>query len=359
MHSLAHARAYRDCRPAPLLFFREPRVAEPEPQRPPPLPAPVDPETATDWTGVHERLASLGHDRATHEREVCRWLRAAERLAVHARAGYASVGELAERLLGLNARQTSERLRIARVLRELKLLDAALATGELSWSAVRELTRVATVETERPWLDWAKGRRLRQLEAAVATRKPGDGPGDPSDPSRIQHRLAFQVRAETMALFRDLQSAVRADLGGDLDDDTLLDEIARRALGGPGDDGRASYQLAVTRCDACGRASIDAAGASFEVDAAVAVMAACDSQDLDLRAASTHVGTRGGRGSAAGPHPASTHVGTRAGRATQSIPPATRRAVVRRDHRRCRARMLEPPLPGRAPPRPAVRGWRP
>jgi hypothetical protein len=74
------------------------------------------------------------------------------------------------------------------------------------------------------------------------------------------HRLRFEVRAETMALFRDAQAAIRAQLGGEVDDDTLLYEIARRALGGPGDEGRASYQVAVTRCEDCGRTSIDAGG---------------------------------------------------------------------------------------------------
>ena len=117
-----------------------------------------------------------------------------------------------------------------------------------------------------------------------------------------------------MALFRDLQAAVRKDLGGDVDDDAMLYEIARRALGGPGDEGRAGYQVAVTRCDECGRMSIDAGGVGHPVDEVVAEMVTCDSQVVEGRAG-------------AGPH-----VGARA---TQTIPPATRRRVLRRDHKRC------------------------
>jgi hypothetical protein len=157
---------------------------------------------------------------------------------------------------------------------------------------------------------------VHQVERAVAARLPGDGPSARPDPSRVKHRLAFEVRAETMALFGDLQAAVRADLGGAVDDDAVLYEIARRALGGPTDEGRASYQVAITRCDACGLASIEAAGASHEIDATVSEMAACDAQRL------------GDVGAAPSPH-----VGAR--RATQTIPPATRRAVMRRDRGRC------------------------
>jgi hypothetical protein len=292
------------------------------------VPPKLEPETAVDWILVHERIVTLGKERALHEREVCRWLCCAERLGVHARAGYASVREYAERTLGLDGRQTEERLRVGRALACLPALDGALAAGALCWSAVRELSRIATVETELAWLAFAKGRSMREVEKAVAARHPGDGPKAPVDPSIVKHRLRFEVRAETMALFRDLQARVRADLsfGGQIDDDTLLFEIARRALGGPDDEGRASYQVAVSRCDACGLASIDSGAHSERVDEAVAEMLDCDSQQL---------GQVDGRNEATGPHVgASTARATRP-RATQTIPPAIRRQVMRRDRKRC------------------------
>ncbi len=292
---------------------------------------PLEPETVSDWALAHARIEALGKERAGHEREVCRWLSCAERLGVHRRAGYASLREYAGRMLGLRGRQTEERLRVGRVLAELPALDGALASGSLSWSAVRELSRIATAATEVAWIEWAKGRPARAIEKAVASRLPGDGPRDAGDASRIQHRLSFAVRPETIALFRDLQARVRSDLGGHVDDDTLLFEIARRALhsgsgGGPDDDGRASYQVAVSRCDACGRASIDAGGESVVVDPAVAAMFECDHQ---------HVGRVDGSSEEA----TSPHVGpgtpSPRGRATQTIPPAIRRQVLRRDRRRC------------------------
>jgi hypothetical protein len=211
-----------------------------------------EPETTSDWNPVHQRITELAAERAKHEREVCRWLLAAERLGVHLRAGYANLAEYSARTLGLSGRQTEERLRVGRALVDLPRLDAALGAGQFCWSVVRELSRVAVADTEQAWVDWAKGMGARAIERAVAGRLPGDGPEDRADPARVKHRLSFEVRPETLALFRDLQARVQGDLGEKVDDDTLLFELARRALAGPGDDGRASYQVAVSRCDACG-----------------------------------------------------------------------------------------------------------
>jgi hypothetical protein len=336
------------------------------------------PETATDWHLVHERMLALRTERAKHEHELGQWLRAAERLAVHTRLGFASLGEYAERVLGVRTRGLEERLRVARELESLPLLDAALHEGTLCWSAVRELSRVATRDTEGAWQRWAEGRRLREVEQAVASHRPGQRPEDRPDPSLVRHVLRFEVRPETMAMFRDLEARVRAELGGapssgEVDDDTLLLvllEIARRALGGPTDEGRASYQVAVTRCPSCLRTSIDAAGQSHEVDAAVAEMVECDCQDVGVvdgpasrsrpngvDGGSPHVGgLDGGNPHVGGLDGGSPHVGGLDGgsplgvdagraelprairsrtRARQSIPPAVRRAVMRRDHGHC------------------------
>ena len=332
VHLDAHYRAshYR-IRPPVLLLVRDERIPEgaPSSARNAGWGTSPDPETISDWCQVHERMVGLGAERAAHERELCRWLRAAERLGVHARTGHGSLHEYAERILGLGARQVEERLRVAHALARLPLLDQALGSGTLSWSAVRELTRIARPATERAWLGWAKGRRSRQIEQAVAARRPGDRPQDRPDPSLAKYRLRFDVRAETMALWRDIQARLRTELGAAMDDDTLLYELARRALGGPTDEGRASYQIVVSRCPDCGLASVDAGGQNHLVGRAVAEMAACDGQNVG----SVEVGgvTR------PCPHVGAAAAGATApkSRATQSIPPATRRQVMLRDHKRC------------------------
>src|SRR5262249_19685382 len=85
------------------------------------------------------------------------------------------------------ARLENDRSRIAidreaRTLGELTELSDALGRGELAFSAVRELTRVATAETEGAWIDPARDKNLRQIEELVAGHRPGDLPDQPGDP---------------------------------------------------------------------------------------------------------------------------------------------------------------------------------
>jgi len=111
--------------------------------------------------------------------------------------------------------------------------------------------------------------------------------------------------------------------------------MARHILGGPTDDGRASYQIALNVCPACGVGQQQASGELVTVSADVVAMAQCDAQHLgqlpshaanenDDAQMDTHPDAQ------ARPH---AHVGTRA---AQTIPPALRRNVLRRDQQRCR-----------------------
>jgi hypothetical protein len=217
---------------------------------------------ACDWKRAHNELIRLARDHAELEWEVGRWLLQALRAATPLRLGYASMAEYAHRLFGFDARFTSEKLRVAATLEELPQLSRALRKGELTWSAVRELTRVATPANEADWLSVARGRVSRDIERMVSGRRQGDGPDDPADKSIVKHVLRFEVRAETLALVREAQAKLRREAGGRLDDDAALLLMARQVLGGPKDAGRASYQISITKCDECRRAHVHASGSS-------------------------------------------------------------------------------------------------
>jgi hypothetical protein len=299
------------------------------------------------WVLAHEALSRLAKARARADSEEGRWLLAARRSAVHVHLGFGSFGEYVERLFGYSRRFTREKLRVAEALEELPLLTHALSDGSLSWSAVRELSRVAVLETQREWLEFAKDKTARQLEECVAGKAPGARPASPSDDAARRHVLRFEVEPETLAVFRQAQAELRHRAGSALSDDALLLEMARHVLGGSRDERRATYQLALTVCTVCGAGRQDAGSDIVVVSPEVVEMARCDAQHLgrldahvsrDVQpandAVAPHVG-RAKRDISSDKGPARHNVAFTS-RAKQDVPPAVRRAVLRRDHGRCR-----------------------
>src|SRR5688500_8477278 len=139
----------------------------------------ADAETgAADWKCAHTELVRLAALRASLDWDEGRSLLAALRLGSHLKLGFGSMFEYVERLFGYKPRLTQEKLRVAEALEELPDLDRALRDGKLCWSAAREVTRVATLATEKSWIRAARGRSVRDVEKLVSGRKPGDRPED-------------------------------------------------------------------------------------------------------------------------------------------------------------------------------------
>ena len=74
---------------------------------------------------------------------------------------------------GIDLGAAREKVRAARALASLPQTSAAMARGELSFSQVRALTRVATPESEAALLDLARGATTAQLERMVRAWKKG------------------------------------------------------------------------------------------------------------------------------------------------------------------------------------------
>src|SRR5262245_52249531 len=119
---------------------------------PPLLQASPTNESTPHWHRAHDALSRLATSRARLDWEEGRLLFDALRSHAHLHLGFGSFGEYIERLLGYTRRATEERLRVAEALERSPRLAQALGDGILSWSAVRELTRVATASNEDEWL---------------------------------------------------------------------------------------------------------------------------------------------------------------------------------------------------------------
>jgi len=127
--------------------------------------------------------------------------------------GYSTIHQYAEKHFGYRATWTSEAVRVAKALPDLPRSTSEFEAGDLSWSALREITRVASRETEGEWLEFGKLRPFLSLKAEVqdAVKKKRDRPrleryGLP----RIRMRLVFELEPEgyDMAL-KSLKKAAR------------------------------------------------------------------------------------------------------------------------------------------------------
>jgi 5-methylcytosine-specific restriction endonuclease McrA len=280
---------------------------------------------AASWQRAHEALLRLAKARDGLDFDEGERLLEALRARAHERLGFGSFVEYVERLFGYAPRLTHDKLRVAEALEDLPGLAKALRDGEASWSCVREVSRVATRDTEHAWLEAARGRTAREVERLVSGHSRGSLPSDPTDPRAERHVLRFEVSGEVLATFREAIAQIRRDAGGPLDDDAALLVMARHVLGGPSDEGRASYQVELTVCEECQRGK-QGRGEPLAVSAEVVEMARCDGQRLG----DTHVG-------ASVSNDATTPTRAPAPRAKQDVPPALRRAVLRRDQHRCQA----------------------
>lgn len=235
-------------------------------------------------------------------------------------------------------------MRAARALKDLPLTREAMARGELSFSKVRALTRVATAETEGALLELATGATTAQLERMVRAWKVG-GRADEAQRERERHasrtlavfpgddgmhvihgRLMPEVAAVLMkaieaaadALYRAHPEVEPAQRRAD-----AIALLAERALaaGFEGVDSRAERYTVVVHVDAGtlgaegepGRSDLED-GTRLSAESARRI--ACDAGRVEV---------------AHGPDGSVLDVG----RKTRTIPPALRRALEVRD-RGCR-----------------------
>jgi hypothetical protein len=266
---------------------------------------------APSWDIVDRALRSIAGRRAAIDAEEARWLREAELVQIWRPLGMVSIFDYMERVLGHSPHNAKERLRVARALGDLHATAKALEHGALSHSAVRELTRVATAETEDEWIEAARGKNNRQIEDLVAGHRKGDRPNDPGDPEVRDRVVRLELRPETYAALRKARVVLETEHGGRLDDNAFIAALAGIVLGGERPEARAQHQLSVTVCERCHKGWQEGAGAKLPISAAAVDRAECDAE---------HIGS------------IDADVPTRA---VQDVPPSVARLVWARDASKC------------------------
>src|SRR5258706_3101283 len=187
------------------------------------------------WQNIDRELRAFAKRRGRIDSDEARLLCSASRLEIWRELGKATLLEYLEEVLGYSPRAATERVRVALALDELPDLAEALASGELSYSAIRELTRVATPATQSDWRKDARGKNLRQIEDKVSQHKKGDKPTDKPHPDLRPRVVRFEVRPATFALLRQVQQVLANERGRMLDDDALIAAMCNAVLAGADD----------------------------------------------------------------------------------------------------------------------------
>jgi hypothetical protein len=262
------------------------------------------------WRDLDQQLKAIAKRRAALDADELALIREAVRVQLWRPLGMTSMREYLERRMGYGPQVAAERLRVAEALDALRAIEAALESGELSYSAVRELTRIATVKTEAAWVKACRGIAVRQIEELVGEREVGDPPESQPKPQVRRQKLPLDLRPTTYARYREARKVFEAERGERLDDDEVMDMLLARALEGtPAAKGhKPRYQVAVTVCRVCKQGWQNGAGREIAISAADVECSTCDAEVISIE---------------------------KPGRPSRTIPVANRRAVLVRDHHRC------------------------
>ncbi|MHC9543776.1 MAG: HNH endonuclease [Vulcanimicrobiota bacterium] len=136
-------------------------------------------DTLTHGLSVHEV-----HRRALEARKLfgkaqkalAFWINEIEARKIYREFGCSNIYHYATIHLALGEHTIAEMLRTGKALEHLPLLSQAYEEGEISSTHVREITRVATPETESFWYEAAKKSTTRQIEKLVAFSPKGGLP---------------------------------------------------------------------------------------------------------------------------------------------------------------------------------------
>ncbi|MEM7165909.1 MAG: HNH endonuclease [Planctomycetota bacterium] len=131
--------------------------------------------------------------------------------------GYSSTKQYLIQELNVGRSGALELIRIARKLHELPQLAAALGEGEIRWSALKCVSRVATAGTEGEWLAYATTHALEQTQHEVkrAIVEQRDRPAEPTDRGlpNVMSRVSFELTLEEKERFHTAVSRVAESMG--------------------------------------------------------------------------------------------------------------------------------------------------
>lgn len=230
------------------------------------------------WTELHRALKSIGTKRAVLDASELSLLREAEEIGLYRRRGHPTMAAYMVAELECSRHTANEKLRVAGELIDLPEIALAFRGGELGWTKVRELTRVATAETEGDWLEAIEGRSSGEVQQMVKGVCRGARPGDRPDPAIVEEWVGLRVPATIAAMWRQMRGALDAEARRRLGDAEIAERLCKLALMPEADGGHTppAFQIAITTCRHCKIAAQVGPGVDTEISGAALERALCD-----------------------------------------------------------------------------------
>ena len=173
----------------------------------------MDGNDATRWTAADaaelealgEEIAELGAhiDAAEHRFLTC--LREFDRREGWFKQGCKSAAHWLSWRLGMSLRVAHEKVRMARALENLPQIDQAFSKGEVSYSKVRAMTRVATPDTDAALLEVARYTTGADLERVCRVYRGVDVATSTAYPTVQQRRFVRRYELESGMVRLEIQ----------------------------------------------------------------------------------------------------------------------------------------------------------
>ena len=133
--------------------------------------------TSLSSTEVHKRAMAARKLYGKAEKALTFWIMEMDERKLYKDFGCSNVFQYAARYLSLGEHTIAEMVRTGKTLAQLPLLSEAFEKGQISSSHIREISRVATKDTEEYWRDATRGKTVREVEKLVAFTPKGGLPG--------------------------------------------------------------------------------------------------------------------------------------------------------------------------------------
>jgi len=194
--------------------------------------------------------------------------------------GCSTLAHYLELVCGITRIAARERIRVAFALEELPAIARAFEAGELSYSKVRAVARVATAESDAEWLAAARTHTAEELETMAARSTP-DEEGRrrlfTRPVNKLVTRMVVELPADEMEIISRALDRIREEAGGKLAMSEALVLLAADSLAGdPRPVSTADRYTVVVHAGADGTAWTETANGPAPLKPAVVERLLCD-----------------------------------------------------------------------------------